>query len=564
MERITTVKRYSFWMIVCLLAATFIGGCKKEKYPILTSNVLNITQYLESKPEQFGLFKQILDKSGYSGFLGAYGAYTLFAPTDDGVKAYLKTVSKASVDQLDANTCKDLVKIHLIQDTLTTGQFTDGKLPSITMYGQYLTTGAANVNGTTKVTVNRQANLVEGNVKAGNGIVHVIDNMLTPAALTLAQMIEQNPKYSIFTQALKQTGFYDTLNVAANSSTNPNRKFFTVFAETDSTFNAAGISSYAALQKRYSTAGNPKSLSDSLYLFMAYHTVPDIKYLADVITSPSIATLAPQEVITTSLNGQTILLNETTFNGTFEPGVPVNRSYSDITANNGVLHASATNFTIKKRSPTAVYFDVADQPELRKMTSVFRKFGQTVALSYGQLAGVTWDRSASTIQYTCTSNTDANPYVYYDLLSFGLRFGNAAVINWVEFTTPLLVKGQYKVWICFRRGVHGQFTQVSVDGNPLSRIVDLLAYYPSATDPDAVVESQGFKRYTGVANTTQMAELAGTVNITSTDRHKIRLQAIKDSGSGASGISLDMIQFIPLNQDQQYPRFNRDGSFITK
>ncbi|RYE37105.1 MAG: fasciclin domain-containing protein [Sphingobacteriaceae bacterium] len=564
MKKLISANRFSMWLIVCAVTTIFIAGCKKEKYPILTSSVLNITQYLESKPDQFSLFKQILDKSGYSGFLGAYGAYTLFAPTDDGVKTYLKTVNKTSVDQIDANTCKDLVKIHLIQDTLTTGQFTDGKLPSITMYGQYLTTGAANVNGTTKVTVNRQANLVQGNVKAGNGIVHVIDNMLRPATLTLAQMIEQNPKYSIFTQALKQTGFYDTLNVAANNSTNANRKFFTVFAETDSTFNAAGISSYAALQRRYSATGNPKNPADSLYLFIAYHTVPDIKYLADVITSPSIVTLAPQEVITTSLNSQTILLNETTFNGIFEPGAPVSRNYSDLTATNGVLHASATNFTIKKRSPTAVYFDVADQPELRKMTSTFRKFGKFVNLSYGQLADVTWDYAAAQITYTCTSNTDANPYVYYDLLSFGLRFGASNVVNWIEFKTPLLVKGQYKVWICFRRNVHGQFTQVSIDGNPLSRIVDLTAYYPSLTDPDGVTESQGFKKYTGVTNTTQMAELAGTVNITSTDRHKIRLQAIKNSSSGATGVSLDMIQFIPINQDQQYPRFNRDGSLITK
>ncbi|RYE35779.1 MAG: fasciclin domain-containing protein [Sphingobacteriaceae bacterium] len=576
MKKMITAKRFSMWLILCIIVTVFIGGCKKEKYPILTSSVLNITQYLESKPDQFSLFKQILDKSGYSGFLGAYGAYTLFAPTDDGVKTYLKTVSKTSVDQLDANTCKDLVKIHLIQDTLTTSQFTDGKLPSITMYGQYLTTGAANVGGTTKVTVNRQAkvtvnrqaNLVQGNVKAGNGIVHVIDNMLTPATLTLAQMIEQNPKYSIYTQALKQTGFYDTLNVAANSSTNASRKFFTVFAETDSTFNAAGISSYAALQRRYSATGNPKNPADSLYLFMAYHTVPDIKYLADVITTPSITTLAPQEVITTSLASQTIVLNETTFNNIFEPGVSVNRGYSDLTATNGVLHAANTNFTIKKRSPTAVYFDVADQPEIRKMTSVFRKFGKFVNLSYGQLADVTWDYTAAQITYTCTANTDANPYVYYDLLSFGLRFGASNVVNWIEFKTPLLVKGQYKVWICFRRGVHGQFSQVSMDGNPLSRIIDLTAYYPSLTDPDGVVESQGFKKYTGTANTTQMAELAGTVNITSTDRHTIRLQCIKantnSSNAGATGVSLDMIQFIPLNQDQQYPRFNRDGSLITK
>ncbi|RYE36712.1 MAG: fasciclin domain-containing protein [Sphingobacteriaceae bacterium] len=573
MVKIKFVNRFLLGAVLCILTITFLEGCKREQYPILTSNVLNITQYLQSKPDQFSLFEKIVEKSGYSGFLGAYGAYTLFAPTDDGVKLYLKTVNKASVDQIDANTCKDLVKIHLIQDTLRTGQFTDGKLPSITMYGQYLTTGAANVNGTTKITINRQANLVQGNVKAGNGIIHVIDNMLTPATLTLAQMLEQNSRYSIFTQALKQTGFYDTLNVAANSSTNANRKFFTVFAETDSTFKAAGINSYADMQRRYSATGNPKNPADSLYLFMAYHTTIDIRYLADVISSPSIATLAPQEVITTSINGQSILLNETTFNGIAEPGVTVNRGYSDITATNGVLHAANTNFTIKKRSPTAVYFDVADQPELRKMTSVFRKNGQFVALNYGQLAGVTWDRAASTINYTCDPTTSANYHIYYDHLDFGLRFGNAAVINWIEFTTPLLVKGQYKVWMCYRVGVQGQYVQVSVDGNPLSRIVNMYntgsstGYLPDVNATDEILEGIGFKRYAASApatNNTQVGQLAGTVNITSTDRHKIRLTSIKDAGSGAAGITLDMIQFIPVNQDQVFPKFYRDGTQLKR
>ncbi len=561
------------FMAICITVIAFLGSCKKQDYPILTSSTLNITQYLEANPTKFSLFDQILEKSGYSGFLGAYGAYTLFAPTDDGVKIYLKAVGKAGVADIDANTCKDIVKLHLIQDTISTTQFTDGKLQSITMFGQYLITGVSNVNGVSKTTINRQANLITGNIRLGNGIVHSIDNVLTPATLTIAQMVEQNPKYTIFTQILKATGYYDTLNVAANSSTNPGRKFFTLFAETDSTFNAAGFANYAAVQKKYATTGNPKNTTDSLYLFAGYHIIPDIKYLADVITTPSLNTLAPQEVITSSITGTTLLLNETTFNGIFEPGVPINRAYSDNSTTNGVLHTASTNFTIKVRAPTALYFDVADQPELRKITTVFRKNGTNTIINFGQLAGVTWDRAASTITYTCDPTTSANYFIYYDHLDFGLRFGNAAVINWIEFTTPLLVKGQYKVWLCYRVGTQGQYVQVSVDGSPLSRIVNMInstasgGYLPDVTATDDVLVTQGFKRYAASApatNNTQVAQLAGTVNITSTDRHKLRLTSIKDAGSGASGITLDMIQFIPINQDQVYPKFNRDGTQVKR
>lgn len=551
-------------MLICL------GGCKKQDYPIQTNSTLNITQYLEANPTRFSLFDQILEKSGYAGFLGAYGAYTLFTPTDDGVKAYLKAAGKSGISDIDANICKDIVRLHLIQDTIATTKFTDGKLSSITMYGQYLLTGVANVNGTSKTTINRQASILTGNVRLGNGIIHVIDNVLTPATLTLAQMVEQNSKYIILTQALKATGYYDTLNVAANNSTNANRKFFTLFAQTDSTFNAAGFNNYAALVKRYSTKNNPKDPADSLHLFVAYRIVPDIKYLADVITTPSLATLAPQEVITSSISGTTLLLNETTFNGVLEPGVPVNRAYSDNSTTNGVLHAVNTNFTIKVRAPTAVYFDVADQPEIRKMTAVFRKNGTNTKLVYGQLANVTWDRAASIVTYYCDATTSANYHVYYDYLNFGLRFGNASANNWIEFTTPLIVKGQYKVWICYRVGGHGQYTQVSFDGSPLSRIVNMSTtggYIPDVSATDDVLVAQGFKRYSASAPATantQVGQLAGTVIITTTNRHKIRLTAIKDFGSTDAGITLDMIQFIPIDQDQVFPKFYRDGTQLKR
>lgn len=415
--------------------------------------------------------------------------------------------------------------------------------------------------------------MVTANIKVGNGIIHTIDNVLTPATLTLAQMIEQNPKYSIYAQALKQTGYYDTLNISAIGGTAANPKFYTVFAESDSVFNAAGISSYAALAKKYSTKGNPKDPADSLHLFMAYHTVADIKYLADVATSPSLSTLAPQEVITTTLNGTNILLNETTFNGVFEPGILLNRTYSDNSATNGVLHAANTNFTIKVRQATAVYWDLADQPELRKQTSFFRKNGKSLAIPYGFCAGITWDKPAYSIAYTCDATTSTNYHIYYDHIDFPLRFGNAAVINWVEFTTPLLVKGQYKVWICYRNGVMGQNTQVSFDGNPLPRILNIgntgTGYnFPDVTYTADVLESLGYKRYSADApltNNNQISQLAGTINVTTTDKHKLRFTAIKDGGSGGTnGVTMDMVHFIPVNQDQQYPQFHRDGSIKTR
>jgi len=59
--------------------------------------------------------------------------------------------------------------------------------------------------------------------------------------------------------------------------------------------------------------------------------------------------------------------------------------------------------------------------------------------------------------------------------------------------------------------------------------------------------------------------LAGTVNITTTDRHWIRLTMV-GGAEASSNTWLDMIHFIPENDDQNYPRFSpgKDGLIFQK
>jgi len=551
-------------VIAGFLMVTVLGNsCKPEKYVTSTTNDVNMLSYLDQHKDQFSMFEQILDKAGYSGFLNTYGTYTCFAPTNDGVKAYLKSVNKSTVADLDVNTAKNIVRISLVQDTIATQYFTDGKMRTATMYGQYLITGASNVNGVTSITVNKQANIIKPNIRVGNGIIHEVDNVLLPASLTLAKMVEQNPKYSIFSQALKATGYYDTLNVDASASTNPNRKFFTLIAQTDSVFNAAGINSYNDLVTKYSTKGNPKDPADSLHLFVAYRILPELDYLADILSSPSHLTLAPTEVITDQLQGTTILLNNDTFNGVLEPGVPLIRTQSDNSATNGVLHSVQTNFKIKVRKPAPVYFDLGDQPEIRKMTSIFRKAGKSVVFTAGQLADVTWN--SDIVTYTVVASTDANFYWHDDLLTFNSLRTAAGTMNWIDFTTPTIIKGRYKVWVDFRSSSGGGNIQVQFDGQALPNLVNFPDNLPSTTDSGPVLESKGYKRYataqwtTAPTNNKMVGRLAGVIDVPTTDRHHLKFVAI---GNTRGAVTIDLVEFRPVDMDQEKPTFSRDGSIV--
>ncbi|MFD1257300.1 fasciclin domain-containing protein [Mucilaginibacter terrae] len=557
-------------MAIGILSITCFNSCKREYINYSTTSDVNIYSYLEAQADQFSLFKKIIDKAGYASFLNTYGNYTLFASNNDGVNAYLKATGKASVDNIDEATAKNIVSISLVPDTIATQLFTDGKMRTPSTAGQYLITGAANVGGVSSITVNKQANLVKGNLRFGNGLIHIIDNVLLPAPLTLAQMIEQNPNYSIFSEALKATGFYDTLNVAAAANTNINRKFLTLVAQTNAVFNAAGIADFNALKTRYSTTGNPKSPTDSLYLFVAYRVFPELSYLSDIVATSSHSTLAPLEVTTSMLQGDKILLNNDIFNGVLEPGVQLDRALSDNSASNGVLHSAASNYRIKVRKPTPVYFDLGDQPEVRRIPGMYRGGGsKRVNFNLGELADVTWIGRGGAGNFFAYLNTPTVPgsgdyYWGNDYVYFSDRFQpNSNGMAQIEFKTPLLVRGRYKVWVGYKRIGTGNPVVVSFDGLALANLL----YLNEATadnQSDALLESRNLKRYTespAVSNSNGFtSKMVGVINVTTTDRHFIRFNS---NGTLSQPVGFDMVEFRPIDMASQIlPRFGRNGSLI--
>lgn len=546
------------WSLCAGFLVLGLFACKKQQFDLLTTTDVNIVDYLRKSPDQYSELVKALDKTNISPFLNAYGTYTLFAPTNDAFKIYLKEIGKTSVDEVDVTVLRDLLRLHIISDTVRSTSFTDGKLYAPTMQGQFLTTGVVPETGST--VVNRQALALQLNMLTGNGYVHTVDHVLQPATLTLAKQIEGNAKYSIITQALKETGWYDTLNNIVTADTT--RRWRTFLLESDSVLKVAGFPTYASFKAKYSNTGNPKLATDSLNLYIAYHMLFDIKYIADIVSFTSHNTYAPQQVVTQILDGQKVLLNQATFNGVFEAGILMNRPTSDIPATNGVLHNLNGQLLLKKRDPFRVDFDIAAQPEIIKLTSIYRKVGKSQTFALGQLKDVTWQNVNSTPQYSTEGATTSNFYWWDDHFDFNMRFGNAAANNWIEFKTPLLVKGKYKVWVCFRRASVGQYIQLSFDGVPTSKLIDLTTALNGAL-AGAALEATGYKRYTIVTTSNNYAMFAGIVDVTTTDRHLLRFTCVKDQGSGATNTStVDFVQFIPVDQDQQRPLYGRDGTIL--
>lgn len=604
MEKLKTFRWTTGLLIAGLGLILFAISCKREPLVSQTSTNTNITTYLDKNPDKYSEFRKILARSGTADFLQAYGTYTLFLPNNDAVKQYLQDMGKSSVDDISVEDLTNLVEFHVISDTISTRDFGDGKIGSLTMYGQYLTTGATIVNGQTSVRINRQANIVASNIRVGNGIIHEIDHVLTPATKTLAEAIEANPNFSIFTQAMKETGLYDSLKILPSANPDTTRAWLTVLVETDSVFKAAGFNTYADLKARFSKSGNPKNPTDSLHLFVDYHILSGVKYLADIGSATSHKTIAPSQIVNSSRAAdKQVLINDITFNGTYEPGIELPRSKGDNSTSNGVYHVTAPyassvgvttgHYEIKLRKPTAVYWDVADFPEIRALGSIFRHtavkkpFPKVAADAY-PIAGWDWQHTepATNSKYSmdyCTPGGAGAPssnksFVYGDYMHISLGVATAAnpgsaTNAWMYMQTPVIVKGRYKVWMCYeRREQTGKWPtgrrtqcQVSIDGVALAKPFDFAE--PPPVGSSAELESQGWKYYTtdplrataaSPIPNVLVGKMVGIVDITSTNVHQIRLDVIQGNSNTDC---LDMVHFIPVDAPSQIlPRFRPDGT----
>lgn len=549
-------------LILMLTTVLLVESCKKQAIVEATTEDVNIVGYLDKRADSFSLFRQILERTETSAFLNAYGAYTCFAVTNSGVRTYLQKLNVATVEAADVNVLKDMVRLHLLEDTLYTGSFTDGKMPVITMFGQFLITSVANKSGVSSYVVNRQADITESNIRVGNGIIHVINNVLTPATKTIAEQLAAKPEYSIFVQALQETGYYTQLNTVSASLAD---RWKTVIAESNQALADSGITSYAQLKARYSQTGNPALATDSLHMYVAYHVTEGLKFLGDIIGTATHETWLPQEVFSIKLIDQDVVINQDEFNGVLELGVKVSRVKSDNAATNGVWHDAGAHFMVKYRKPTALYWDVSSFTEIMKLPAYYKRANYNFARpteadnpikdhywGWGPLAGT------NTLSYLYSSASSITNYAYnsdVNMLPMGLP--NRPI--WWEMKTPPIIKGRYKVWVCYRQqkqsSSSNMLCQVEVNGTLMQRTMNFTETRPAGTD--AELEAIGWKRYTENTSNLWASRQVGVIDFSTTKQQTIRITPLVGTQNNNN---LDMIHFIPVDENQVLPRFKPDGT----
>ncbi len=126
-----------------------------------------------------------LDAAGMSETLAGAGPYTVFAPNDAAFEAYVASAGLASADDLLADpNLASILEGHVVSsallsaDILAQAEAAGGTLEVEALNGSPITITVA--DGV--VTLNGTATVTTPDLAASNGVVHVIDGVLAPAA----------------------------------------------------------------------------------------------------------------------------------------------------------------------------------------------------------------------------------------------------------------------------------------------------------------------------------------------------------------------------------------------
>lgn len=566
--------------VLLMVITIMFSSCEKDMagkiYQVSDQKMLD--EILESKKDSLSSFLQIIDISGLRGTVHAYGTYTLFAPTNDAIARYF-TAKNLSMSTISKEEAAAIVKYHLVADTIRSSEFVDGRLPLTNFSRKYITTQTlAAENGGVQVIVNRQAKLLQSDIKAGNGYVHIVDNVLYQNEKSITDIIESLPdSYSLWKEVFDKSGIKTMISAAETA--NPDAAF-TCFIQDNDAFASAGISTYAQLltelKAKTPTVTDEQKL---VYNYVAYHMVSGFKYVVDLMNQSALQTIVEGEVIVLKKDVDKILLNEFLIGGILEKGINVDRTstFTDLSCSNGVIHNIQGNIQIVKRQAFRVYWDFTEQPELMALKN-FRKPGAQIYLDNTDLAGITWAKTFATdkLQYYCgglpATITKDNNYVHGDYFYFRL---STNTMKWIEFTTPVLVPGTYKVWFSYRgiSTVQQIRTIFKQDGQEDQVMGVTATNYNKSPGTYGLTDynQEFFQKMLLDGNRCQMinsknfwtnsnnCQALGIIQVYTTGQHKLRMEPLNSSQFSTWW---DQILFIPIDEDQIWPKQDNAGKWI--
>lgn len=188
-------------------------------------NVVEVAQ----ADARFSVLVEAITAAGLADTLSGSGPFTVFAPTNDAFVALLGELGMSKDALLaDKPLLTAVLKYHVLGSKVVLADVPVGKAITSLQGGVF----KIEVDGGPAITDgrNRKSNITQTDIRASNGVIHVIDKVILPANKTIVETAQSISDFSILVEAVVAAGLVGTLNSAGP---------FTVFAPTNAAFAAA-------------------------------------------------------------------------------------------------------------------------------------------------------------------------------------------------------------------------------------------------------------------------------------------------------------------------------------
>ncbi len=139
----------------------------------------DIVATLKGNPN-FSILSKAIDLAQLSATLAGVPGLTLFAPTDAAFNALPPAELAALLKPDNASVLQKVLIYHLVHLTLDTAKLKGAKGPVPSVEGSQL-----QIDGSGAVVKVNDANVIQTDVVATNGVIHVIDKVLVPPDITV-------------------------------------------------------------------------------------------------------------------------------------------------------------------------------------------------------------------------------------------------------------------------------------------------------------------------------------------------------------------------------------------
>ena len=193
--------------------------------------------------------------------------FTVFVPTNDAVQRFYQKQGVSSIQELGQEYARDLVKFHVLADTLDQQKFieSDGVLPFKTISEDELTLSYGDETaggGLQSLYLNNEAHVIELANRVSNGFVYILEDVMTPLTQSVYERLcEPERPFQLFREAVEATGLDKRIHTIYQDTVDSNgmpitlKRNYTVIAVSDDVYRQEGINSLQDLVAKLE-AGN--------------------------------------------------------------------------------------------------------------------------------------------------------------------------------------------------------------------------------------------------------------------------------------------------------------------